>query len=118
MKKDKSWIKTFKNALEGCSYAFRTQRNFQVHLIISVSVVILALMLKVTPIEFSVLILAIIFGWVVEMANTAIEKTVDLITEEFHPKAKIAKDVSAGMMLIAAVGLSILALVVFLPHIL
>ena len=118
MIKDKSWTKTFKNAFEGCAYAFRTQRNFKIHLILSLLVLFFSWFFKITRGEFLFLLAAIIFGLVIEMANTAFEKTVDLVTEEYDPKAKIAKDVSAGMMLVASIGLSILAILIFAPYIL
>lgn len=118
MIKDKSWTKTFENACNGCAYAFRTQRNFKIHLILSLSVLFFSWFFKITRGEFLFLLIAIIFGLVIEMANTAFEKTVDLVTQDFSPKAKIAKDVSAGMMLVTSIGLSILAVLIFAPYIL
>lgn len=114
----KSWFITFKNAFEGLIYAFRTQRNFKVHLFLSLLVIFLSCWLQIPKLEFLVLFLAIIIGWGIEMANTAFEKTVDLVTEEYQPKAKIAKDVSAGMMLVTSIGLAILGLLILLPPLL
>jgi len=111
----KSWLITFKNAFEGIFYAFRTQRNFKVHLVLSFLVIVLAIWLQVSLEKLLFLILAIFFGLTIEMTNTAFEKTVDLITEKYHPQAKTAKDVSAGMMLIASLGLAILGLLILLP---
>jgi diacylglycerol kinase len=118
MIKDKSWKKTFTNAINGVLFAFGTQRNFKIHLLISLSVIFFSWILKITRVEFLLIIMAIIFGLVIEMANTAFEKTVDLVTEEFNPKAKIAKDVSAGMMLVVSIGLTIMAVLIFIPHLL
>lgn len=64
-----------------------------------------------------ILILTIIFGFGVEMVNTSIEAMTDLITTEYKMQAKIAKDVSAGMMLIVAIGALIIAGVIFIPKI-
>lgn len=64
------------------------------------------------------LIMAIAFGFGAEMINTSIEAMTDLITTEYRQQAKIAKDVSAGMMLLIAIGTVILALIIFLPRIL
>lgn len=113
--KNRGWRVVFENAFSGCRYAFRTQKNFKVHLILSFAVLILAIWLEVTLIKFLFLILVITFGLTVEMANTAFEKTVDLVTEEYHPKAKIAKDISAGMMLITSIGLAILGILILMP---
>lgn len=112
---NKSWRKTFKNAFRGGIYAFTTQRNFVVHLVLSLLAIVLALWLKVSFERFLFLILAIVFGLTIEMANTTFEKTVDLITEEFNQKAKIAKDLAAGMMLIASIGLTVIGFLILFP---
>ncbi len=113
--KNYSWIEVFANAITGCAYALKTQRNFKVHLVISTAVLILAGWLKIPFSQFLFLIIAIFFGLTVEMGNTVFEKTIDLITERYHPTAKIAKDVAAGMMLTASVGLAILGILILLP---
>ena len=113
--KKQGWLASFKNALNGCFYAFKTQRNFRVHLILSFLVIILGFWLKIGLIKFLILTLAISLGLGVEMANTAFEKTVDLVTQEYSPKAKIAKDISAGMMLLVAIGLALIGLLILLP---
>ena len=75
----------------------------------------LAWWLSIPFTHFLILSAGIIFGLTVEMGNTVVEKTVDLITQEYHPDAKIAKDVSAGMMLVASVGLVVLGILILLP---
>lgn len=115
MTKNKNWKTVFENAFEGLIYAFKTQKNFKIHLTLSFLVVFLALWLEISKTEFLFLTLAIFLGFVIEMVNTAFEKTVDLITEKYHSKAKIAKDVSAGMMLIASVGLAFLGILILMP---
>jgi diacylglycerol kinase len=64
----------------------------------------------------TVLVLTIVFGLGVEMANTSIEAMTDLITTEYRKEAKIAKDVSAGMMFLVAIGAIIVASLIFLPR--
>jgi undecaprenol kinase/diacylglycerol kinase (ATP) len=108
-------ISIFKNALRGCAYAFSTQPNFLIHLSISVLIIILSFWLQIPFERFLVLILVIIFCLTIEMANTALEAVVDLVTLRFHPQAKIAKDVAAGMMLVAAFGAVILGTLILLP---
>lgn len=117
MKKNKSWLKTFQHAAEGCWYAFRTQRNFKIHFLISLLVLLLAWYFKISKIELLFLTLAITFGLAIETVNTAIETVTDLVTQEFHPLAKIAKDVSAGAMLITSIGLTILAIIIFSSYV-
>ena len=112
---DHGWKMTFKNALAGCCYALTTQKNFIVHFVLSLLVVVLAWWLKISFERFLFLLFAILFGLTIEMANTAFEKTVDLITEEWHPKAKIAKDLAGGMVLLASVGLAIIGFLILFP---
>lgn len=103
-------------AVHGIVHAVRTERNMSIHLISSVLVVLFAWWLPTTTIEKLILL-----GWVVlvialELMNTAVERTVDLVTKEIEPLAKQAKDVAAGSVLIASVGAAITALVIFGPH--
>lgn len=114
-KKAKNWKMVFGNALNGLLFAFKTQRNFIFHFIISFLVIILAIWLKITFGRFIILLLLIVFCLVVEMANTVVEKTVDLITNKWDPKAKIAKDLAAGMMLLASLGAVLVGLLILLP---
>ena len=72
--------------------------------------------MKISYLEMTVLVLTIVFCLVVEMANTSIEAMTDLITKEWRKEAKIAKDVSAGMMLLSAFGAVLVAIIIFGPH--
>ncbi|MBI3956352.1 diacylglycerol kinase family protein [Candidatus Gottesmanbacteria bacterium] len=107
-----------KTAIDGIRWAVRTQPNFRVHLVLSALAVIGGWLFRVTSIEMLILVFTIVLGLTAEMVNTAIEAMTDLITREYRAEAKIAKDVSAGMMLITAVGALVVAAVIFLPHIL
>lgn len=109
---------SFRNAFSGLKWAIKTQPNFQIHFILACIAIIVGVYLHASNTEMSVLILAIIFGLGVEMMNTSIEEMTDLITKEWRQEAKIAKDVSAGMMLLTAIGTIILALFIFVPKIL
>lgn len=113
--KNKNWGDVFKHAFEGAVSALSTQKNFKIHLTISFFVLILAFWLKIPVIEFIILVFAIIFGLVIETINTAFEKTVDLVTSDFHPLAKTAKDISAGAMLITSAGMAIIGLLILVP---
>jgi len=114
-KKSKNWQIVFENAFNGLLFAFRTQRNFIVHFLISFLVIVIAIWLKITFGRFLILLLLIIFCLVVEMGNTVVEKTVDLITDKWNPKAKIAKDLAAGMMLLASLGAALVGLLIIFP---
>ena len=113
--KNQNWWQSFKNAIDGLVFAFKTQRNFKVHLVISFLVLIFSLWLSINLENFLFLLLAIFLGLTVEMANTAFEKTLDAVNGSYDPKIKIAKDVAAGMMLLMAVGLALIGLLILLP---
>jgi diacylglycerol kinase (ATP) len=74
------------------------------HVLASAVVLVLSLLAGVSKLELAVLVLVIMAVFVTEMLNTALEFTVDMITQEYHPLAKLAKDVSAGAVLVSAVG--------------
>lgn len=108
----------FSHALDGLKYAVGSQPNFQIHLAISTVVLALMLVLPVSRTEVVMLLFCIMLGLVVELVNTAIESVVDLVTDEWHQSAKIAKDVAAGTMLLTAVGTSLIGMILLLPHLL
>lgn len=109
---------SFKHAWDGIKYASSTQPNFRVHAIIGALVIVFAIVLQVSLVEWIVLLLTITLVIVAEMINTSIEAMTDLIEEKHHRHAKIAKDVSAGMVLISAISAVIVGLVIFVPKIL
>ncbi len=107
---------SFKNAFAGICWAFRTQPNFIVHFTATATVLILAAILGLSALEITVLVVAIVLVMVAEMINTAIEATTDLLSPKFSQAAKIAKDVSAGMVLMASIGAVILGILIFVPY--
>jgi diacylglycerol kinase (ATP) len=96
--------RSFGHAYRGLVFAVRTQRNMRFHVATAAAVLVLSLLLGVSKLELAVLVLVIVAVFVVEMFNTALEFAVDLVTREYHPLAKLAKDVSAGAVLVASVG--------------
>ncbi len=102
-------------AIEGIIYSVKTQRHMRYHLYAAMAALVLSLVLNISRSDFTMLCMAIILVLVTEMLNTAIEKTVDMISEEFHPKAKLAKDIAAGVVLIASVGALTLAYLILYP---
>lgn len=109
---------SFKNAIAGIVWAFQTQPNFLVHSLLAVLVLVLGYILQVHENELLILIFAIIFCLGCEMINTSIEAMTDLISKEWRKDAKIAKDVSAGMMLLSAFGAFIIGCIIFIPKLL
>lgn len=111
--KNKSIKDSFKNSWDGIKYAFKTQRNMRLHLSIGFIVLILGWILQIGFSNFIHVIFAIALVLFAEMVNTAVEKTVDLFMSTYHPLAKIAKNVAAGAVLIAAVNAIIIGVIVF-----
>lgn len=109
-------LRSFRYALDGLKYTFVTQRNMRIHFLISVCVLLLCLYLPFTKAEVLVLFTCITLVLFAELINTVIEKIVDLVTEEYHPLAKIAKDVAAGAVLLTAGLAVIVGLSLFYPY--
>lgn len=110
--------KSFKFAFEGLAHALKTQRNFKVQLVLGLWTIILALSFGFNRIEWLFLLFSICLVLSAELANTVVEIVVDLVTDKIHPKAKLAKDLSAGVVLLISIFVSIIGLLLFLPHVL
>jgi diacylglycerol kinase (ATP) len=108
-----SILESFNNAFEGIVHVLRTQRNMRIHFVAAIAVLVAALAFDVSRLELIALLLAIAFVLVAEMVNTAIEAAVDVASTSFDPMAKLAKDVGAGAVLIAAVNAVAVGYLVF-----
>ena len=109
---------SFPFAFAGLAYMVRTQTNFWVHLTTAVIVLALALSLGVGGLELAVLMLVIGLVLVAEAINTALEATVDLASPELHPLARVAKDVGAAAVLLAAGTSVAIGGIILLPRLL
>jgi diacylglycerol kinase (ATP) len=96
--------RSFGHAYRGIISAVRTQRNMRFHVVAAVLVLLVSLLVGANRLELALLVLTIIFVLVTEMFNTALEFVVDMVTSEYHPLAKLTKDVSAGAVLVSSVG--------------
>jgi diacylglycerol kinase len=108
-------LRSFGFAVAGISYLVRTQPNFRVHLLATVAVIGVALLVGASNVETAVLLLAIGLVLVGEACNSALEAVVDLASPAIHPLAKIAKDVAAGGVLLAAIVAAATGLIVLGP---
>ncbi len=113
----KRLINAFHFAFEGIGYALKSDQNLRIHFVVAFFVIMASLFFKVGPFEMGILGVMILLVIVVEMINSAIEKMVDLITKEYRVEAKIAKDVSSGMVLITVFGSVIVGTLVLLPYV-
>jgi len=97
-------LQSFNNAFQGLVYAVRHQRNMRIHLIVAVGVLVGSVFMDLSKLEMIAILVAIMFVLVTELINSAIEAVVDMLTDQYDPRAKAAKDVSAGAVLLAAVN--------------
>ena len=109
-----SW-KNFKYAFDGLQYAFQTQNNFRIQLIIGCIVVAAGFWLSINTLEWILIILCIGLVLTLEVLNTALEEIVNFISPDFHPLAGKIKDLSAAAVLIIAIIAAIIGMVIFLP---
>jgi diacylglycerol kinase len=108
-------LTSFRYAFAGLRYLLRTQRNARIHVSISLVIVALGLWLGLSTTQWAVIALTIGVVLVAESFNTVIEVIVDLVTEEYHPLAKIAKDVAAGAVLLMAMISVVIGLLILGP---
>jgi diacylglycerol kinase (ATP) len=108
-----SILDSFNYALEGIIHVLRTQRNMRIHFAVAAGVLIAALAFDVNRLELIALLLAIVFVLIAEMINSAVEAAVDVASTSFDPLAKLAKDIAAGAVLIAAVNAVAIGYLVF-----
>ncbi len=111
-------LKSFKFALNGIKDAFKSEPNLRIHFLASFFVIVFAIYLKFTILEFSLLILTIFSVIILELVNTIVEKIVDLHSLEISEEARIIKDMSAGTVLLGAIMSVIVGLCLFLPKLL
>ena len=114
--RSQSLLWSFNYAMQGIVYALRTQRNMRLHAMAAGVVFALALFFRVEGLELVALVFTIAFVLVTELVNTAVEATIDVATDKFDPMAKIAKDVAAGGVLVAAITALIVGYLVFYEH--
>ena len=106
-------IESFNYAIEGVIHVLRTHRNMRIHFAVAIVVLVAAVWKGVSRFELIALLLAIAFVLIAEMINSAIEQAVDLATTSFDPLAKLAKDIAAGAVLIAAANAVAVGYLVF-----
>ncbi|MBW7957831.1 MAG: diacylglycerol kinase [Deltaproteobacteria bacterium] len=109
----KNWFESLNYAIEGVIYAFKTQRHIRYHYLIAAAALFISLFLELPMTEFVLFTMAVLFLLFAEMVNTALEEIVNLVEEKHHMTAKNAKDVAAGAVLIASVGVAVMVYTIF-----
>lgn len=109
----KNPLSGFKHAQDGVLHCFRTQKHMRWHFYTLVAVLLSGLLLNLDNRDMLVLVFAVTLVIVAEMFNTAIEAVVNMVTESYHPVAKMAKDVAAGAVLVAAMNALLAGILIF-----
>lgn len=113
----KRLINSFKYAFDGLKYAFLYEQNLTVHILATIIVIIMGFLFKISIQEWLVLFLIIGLVIATELINTSIEATIDLITDEINPLAKIAKDTAASAVLVFGLTALVVGALIFIPKI-
>jgi len=109
-------LTSFKYAISGLTYAFQTQRNFRIHVVLGTLAIILAITLHLSLVEVTIIGLTVGAVLAMELLNTAIESVVDLtVKQHYHDLARIAKDCAAGAVLVSALVAVLVGGVLLLP---
>jgi len=108
-----SLLESFNYAIEGIIHVLRTHRNMRFHFAAAVLVLVAAVWVGVDRIELAALLISIAFVLIAEMVNSALETAIDMATTTFDPLAKLAKDIAAGAVLIAAINAVAVGYLVF-----
>lgn len=116
-KEKRTFKGSVKNCLDGISYVTKNEKNFKREIALGIIALILSYILKIDKIEFIIILTMICLVLTAEIINTAIERTVDLVTKEYHELARIAKDVSAGSVLVTSIFALIIGIIIFIPKI-
>ncbi len=112
----RKWLKSANFAIEGILHGAKSQRHLRYHFLSAAAVLFTAYLLGVSRVEFLLISLVVIIVLSAEMLNTAIEAVVDIISPEYAEKARIAKDIAAGAVLITAFGAVVLGYVILFPY--
>ena len=113
----KKFFWSFTYPVKGLKYAYRNEQNLAFDIGMALIVVVLGFIFRIEAWEWAVLVLTVGLVLALELINTAIEATVDLVTEEYHPLAKVAKDTSAAAVFVFAIVAVIIGLIIFLPRV-
>lgn len=116
MDKNQNFSKSFKTAVFGLKSAFKEEKNFRVQFTIAIIVVFFILFFRLNSVEASIIFLTILVVLSLELINSQIEKFLDIIQPDHHPRVKIIKDFTAGAVLLSVLGSIVIGLLIFWPY--
>lgn len=113
----KRFLNSVKYSIQGLVYGYSNEQSLWLHGVCSLIAIILGFVLNITFNQWAIIIIALVIVLAVELLNTAIEATVDLVTKEIHPLAKIAKDCGSAAAFVSGIMALIICLFIFIPRI-
>ena len=114
--KNRDVISSLEFALTGIFTAFKEEKNMRSHVLSAVAAIIAGLIFRISAMEWLFLLLSIFLVIAFEIMNSAVENVVDLASDyHFSMRAKNAKDMAAGAVLVVSVFAVITGLIIFLP---
>lgn len=117
MKDNKKWGIGLNHAINGIWEAIKRERNFRIHLCVATIVIFCAIYFHLSIQEWAILLIMIQLVFITELINSVVERIIDYVKPESHPEAKIIKDISAAVVLIAAITSVSVGCFIFLPKI-
>jgi diacylglycerol kinase (ATP) len=113
-----SRVASLSYALAGWLYMLRRQKNTRLQAVASIAVFVFALWLQIDFVRWAILILTVSSVWMAEFVNAAVEAVVNMVSPDYHPMAKVAKDVAAAAVLLGVVASVLIGLLILGPALL
>lgn len=111
------FLNSIKYSVDGLVNAYQNEQSLWLHAMCTILIVILGFALQISFIQWAIIVIALVVVLAVELLNTAIEATVDLVTKEIHPLAKIAKDCGSAAAFVSSIMAFIICCFIFIPKI-
>ena len=113
----KRFLNSIKYSIQGLVHGYKNEQSLWLHGISSIVAIILGIILNISFNQWAIILIALVVVLAVELLNTAIEATVDLVTKEIHPLAKVAKDSASAAAFVSSIVATIICLFIFIPYI-
>src|SRR5574344_812706 len=113
----KRFLASMRHSIDGIISAYKNEQSLWIHGVCSIIAIIISVWLKLNFYEWAWILRSLMIVLAVELLNTGIEATIDLVTKEYHPLAKIAKDSGAAASFVVAIATIIICLYIFMPKI-
>ena len=108
--------KSFSYAWKGIVFAVKHEKNFQVEAVVGVFIIAAMLILPLNGLERALIVFSVALVLALELANTALEKVMDLLKPRIHPYVRVIKDMMAGAVLLTSLAAVAIGIAIFLPH--